>query len=90
MDETSSDREGVDAAAAYSAAKLCDKSFHVLLAVAAIVDEMNLAVLQDIAFLLDRGNIGRHEVVHHSWLASALRRNLQHMLGIYRCVWLDC
>ena len=82
MDESSSHREGVDAAAAYSAAKLCDKGFHVLLAVAAIVDEVNLAVLQDITFLLDRRNISRHEVVHHTWLANALRRNLQHMLGI--------
>ena len=66
---------------AYSATELPDKGFHVLLAVAAIVDEVDLAVLQDVTFLLDRRDIGRHEVIYHSWLASTLRRNLQHMLA---------
>ena len=83
-------REAVNAAAAYSAAKLPDQGFHVLLAVAAMVDEVDPAVLEDVAFLLDRRDIGRHEVIHHSWLASALRRNLQRMLAVHRCVDLEC
>lgn len=72
--------EEVNVAVAYYATKLSDQGFHVLLAVAAVVDEVQLAVLQDVAFLLDGRDIGRHEVSHHGWLARAFRRSLQHML----------
>ena len=69
--------QGVNRAAAHCATQLPDQCFHVLLAVAAIVDKVDPAVLQSVALLLDGGHISRHEVVHNCWLAHPLRSHLQ-------------
>ena len=45
-----------------------NQSLHRLLAVLAVVDKMDAAVLQNITLLLDRGDISRHEVCHHCCL----------------------
>ena len=61
----------------HCASQLSDHSLHFLLAVLAIVDEMDAARLQNAALLLDAGHVCGHEVLHHCRLAYALRRSLQ-------------